>query len=79
MNHIATIAAHPIKADLGGGFRGVFFVRATKDRRSSERFDTLEQARHWAKLQAHEAYEAVGYRIAAVRKPGEYQANVWVA
>ena len=63
MNHIATIAAYPIKADLGGGFRGVFFVRATKDRRASERFDTLEQARHWAKLQAHETYEVVGYRI----------------
>lgn len=77
--HIATIAAYPIKDELGGGFRGVFFLRATKERRVSDRFDTLDQARYWAKLQAHEAYSADGYSLAPLRKRGEYQANVWVA
>lgn len=73
--HIATIAAYPIE----GGYRGVFFICATKDRRASDRFDTLEQAKYWAKVQAHEAYEADGYSLAPLRRKGEYQANVWVA
>lgn len=78
--HIATITAYPIKAELGGGFRGVFFVRETKARTASDRFDTLEQARHWAKSQAWNAYSTLaGYAVAAVRKPGEYYANIWVA
>lgn len=77
--HIATIAAYPIKDELGGGFRGVFFVRETKERRASDRFDTIEQATYWAKVQAHEAYDAEGYSLAPLRKRGEYQANVWVA
>lgn len=77
--HIATLAAYPIKDELGGGFRGVFYIRATKDRRASDRFDTIEQARCWAQTQAHEAYDAVGYSVAPVRKSGEYQANVWAA
>lgn len=78
-NHIATIAAYPIKDEIGGGFRGVFFLTATKERRASERFDTIEQARYWAKVQAHEAYDAVGYTLAPVTRRGEYKANVWVA
>lgn len=73
--HIATIAAYPLK---DGGFRGVMFVRENKVRTASDRFDTLEQATYWAKVQAHEAYEAAGYSLAALRKRGEYQANVWV-
>lgn len=78
--HIATIAAYPIKESLGGGFRGVFYVRETKDRKASDRFDTLEQARYWAQSQAWEAYSTVkGYALASVCKSGEYHANVWVA
>ncbi len=78
VKHIATITAYPIKAELGGGFRGVLFVRATKERRASDRFDTLEQARYWAKVQAHAAYDEIGYSLAPIRRRGEYLANVWV-
>lgn len=76
--HIATLTAYPIKAELGGGYRGVFYVRATKDRRASDRFETLEEARHWCKVQAHEAYDERGYNLAPMRVKGEYLANVWV-
>lgn len=75
--HVATIAAYPIKDELGGGFRGVF-KKVGEERRPSERFDTLEEAKYWAKVQAHEAY-APGYSLAPVRLKGEYRANVWVA
>lgn len=77
--HIATIAAYPIDEAKGGGFRGVLLNRSTKERKASDRFDTLEQARYWAQVQAHEAYDAVGYSLAPVRRKGEYLANVWVA
>lgn len=78
--HIATIAAYPIKDELGGGFRGVILFKATKVRKTSDEvFPTLEAARYWAKVQADEAYSEVGYSLAALRKCGEYQANVWIA
>lgn len=78
--HIATLAAYPIKESLGGGFRGVFFIRETKERKASDRFDTLEQARYWAQSQAWDHYAKVpGFSVAPIRKRGEYQANVWVA
>lgn len=76
--HIATIAAYPIPASMGGGFRGVILVRATRERRQSDRCDTLEAARYWAQSQAHADYEAAGYSLAPLRRRGEYQANVWV-
>lgn len=76
--HLATITAYPIDATKGGGFRGVLFIRNTKERSASERFDTLEQAKHWAKVQAENAYAARGYSLASVRRKGEYLANVWV-
>lgn len=28
--HIATIAAYPIKQEMGGGYRGVFFICTSK-------------------------------------------------
>lgn len=77
--HIATLAAYPIKTELGGGFRGVILNHATKVRSQSDRLDTLEAARYWAQMQAHNAYDDVGYSIAPLRRRGEYQANVWVA
>lgn len=79
--HVATIFAYTIKADHGGGFRGVFYNRATKARVSSERMDTLAAAKRFAKTEAHNFAEKlnIGYSLAAVRKPaGEYYANVWV-
>lgn len=74
--HIATIAAYPLK---DGGYRGVFLNRDTKERIASDRLDTLEAAKFWAKTKAHEAYDAVGYSLAPLRRKGEYQANVWIA
>lgn len=76
--HIATLAAYPIKEELGGGYRGVMLVHGSK-RVASDRCDTLEQARYWAKAQAHAAYDEIGYTIAPMRCRGEYKANVWVA
>lgn len=78
MNHIATIAAYPIDDAKGGGFRGVLFIRATKERFASDRLDTLEKARYWAQNAAFERYDARGYSLAPLRRRGEYQANVWV-
>lgn len=75
--HVATIAAYPIKESHGGGFRAVYFLRATKERVASERFATLEDARHWAKAEAHRRHDAEGYTLATLRRRGEYQANVW--
>ena len=73
--HIATIAAYPIKEELGGGFRGVF-KNVGEDRVPSDRFDTLEEAKFWAQNKAWELYN--GCRFAPLNKKGEYQANVWV-
>lgn len=76
--NVATIAAYPIKTELGGGFRGVMLVAIpTKVRHASDRFETLEEAKFWAKTKAHEAYEEAGYSLAPLRRNGEYQANVW--
>lgn len=76
--HVATIAAYPIKDELGGGFRGVF-KKVGEERRPSDRFDTLEEAKFWAKSQAHDAYAAGGYSLATYKLKGEFKANVWVA
>jgi hypothetical protein len=78
VSHIATIAAYPIKETLGGGFRGVLLVCETKARVASDRFETLTEARYWAQMEAHKAYDARGYSLAPLRRKGEYQANVWV-
>ncbi|MER9003310.1 hypothetical protein NKI15_06735 [Mesorhizobium sp. M0862] len=77
--HAATIAAYPIKAALGGGFRGVYFNRITKERTASEAFGSLEAARFWAKTEAHTRHDAEGYALAALSRRGEYEANVWTA
>lgn len=78
--HIATIAAYPIKDELGGGFRGVYLHRETKNRIASDVLPTLEAARFWAKTEAWNRHSAEpGYSVAALRRRGEYQANVWVA
>lgn len=77
--HAATICAYPIKDELGGGFRGVYFDRATKERFASDVYFDLEAARHWAKMEAHKRHEAQGYNLAPLNRRGEYQANVWTA
>jgi hypothetical protein len=75
VKHIATIAAYPLKT---GGFRGVILNRETKERTASDVLPTLDAAKFWAKSQAHNAFEAIGYSLAPLRRRGEYQANVWV-
>jgi hypothetical protein len=73
--HAATIAAYPIKEELGGGFRGAYKAIGY-ERVASDRFDTLEQAKLWAQKMACELH--AGARLAAYRRKGEYKANVWV-
>lgn len=73
--HIATVAAYPIKEELGGGFRGVYKAVGS-ERVPSDRFDTLEEAKFWAKSEAWKLHE--GCRFAPLNRRGEYQANVWV-
>lgn len=73
--HIATLFAYPLKT---GGFLGVVTVRSNGLRIPSDVLPTLEAARYWVQCKAHEMYDERGYRIAAVRIPGEYRANVWV-
>lgn len=76
--HVATIAAYPIKAELGGGFRGVYKVIGG-ERFASEVMATLEEARFWAQNEAYNRHaDQPGYSLAALRRRGEYQANVWV-
>jgi hypothetical protein len=73
--HIATIAAYPIKDELGGGYRGVYKA-VDMPRVPSDRFATLEEAKFWAKNKAWELHP--NCRYAALNRKGEYQANVWV-
>lgn len=71
--HVATIAAYEVKT---GGFRGVF-KKIGEERIASDVFETLEEAKFWAKTKAHEVY-APSYSLAPLRLKGEYRANVWV-
>lgn len=73
--HIATLSAYALQT---GGFRGVLLVRENLLRITSDVLPTLEAARYWTQCKAHEMYDERGYRIASVRVPGEYLANVWV-
>lgn len=75
--HFATIAAYPIKAELGGGFRGVYKI-VGGERFASDVLPTLEAARFWAQNEAYVRHNEQGYSLAALRRKGEYQANVWV-
>lgn len=76
--HIATIAAYPIKESLGGGFRGVYKAIG-EDRITSPVLATLEEARFWCQNEAWTRHSnEPGYAVAALRRRGEYQANIWV-
>jgi hypothetical protein len=73
--HVATIAAYPIKDELGGGFRGVY-KPVGAERVPSERFETLEAAKFWAKNEAWKLHPSCRY--AALKLRGEYRANIWI-
>lgn len=75
--HVATIAAYPIKDELGGGFRGAYRAVGGARHPSPEAFETLEQAKFWAKSYAWRLHEGCTY--APTKTRGEYQANVWLA
>ena len=73
VRHIATIGAFPNKR---GNFTGALLVLSTRER-VAEDFDTLEEARYWAKVQAHERFPEGRLAPIMVRKSKEYRANVW--
>lgn len=76
--HSHTIAAYPIKDEHGGGFRGAVLHRASRQVVRSPVMKTLQDAKHWAKSHVHKHFEGDGYKLAPVRRKGEYTANVWV-
>lgn len=76
--HSHTIAAYPIKDEHGGGFRGAVLHRASRQVVRSPVMKTLQDATHWAKSHVHKHFEGDGYKLAPVRRKGEYTANVWV-
>lgn len=76
IEHVATIAGYPIKDELGGGFRGVYLNRVTRNRIQSDVLSTLSAAKFWAQTEAHRHHEI--QNIAQLNRRGEYQANIWV-
>ena len=75
--HRMTLVAYPIKDELGGGFRGALRDHATTTDHKSEVLGTLDTARYWAKAKAHELMDGEFYRLAPLRRTGEYEANLW--
>lgn len=71
--HVATAMAYELKA---GGFIGGVRHQETKEV-WSEKFATLDAARNFAKNKSWELFP--GCRLAAIRRKGEYFANVWVS
>jgi hypothetical protein len=78
MEHYATLQAYPIKEELGGGYRGVVFIRPKSERLASDVLPSLDAARNWAKIKAHEVMGGKFYRLAPLRRSGSYQSNLWV-
>jgi hypothetical protein len=70
--HVATINAF---ANKFGTFTGAILDKASGEV-VRERFPTFDEARNWVRIQAWERYGECNY--AAMRRRGEYLANVWV-
>lgn len=64
---LASARAYQRKAELGGGYRGVAFLTATKERRQGEVRQTLAEARNDAK---RHVYEMLGARRYSMTRPG---------
>jgi hypothetical protein len=69
--HVATINAF---ANKFGTFTGAIRNEETKVV-IRERFPTFDEARNWVRAEAWKAFGPVNY--AAMRRKGEYLANVW--
>lgn len=69
--HVATVSAFPNKF---GTFTGAVRNETTREV-VRERFDTLDAARNFVRSHAWEAFGPVHF--AALRRKGEYYANVW--
>ncbi len=70
-HHVATVNAF---ADKFGTFTGVVRNEATREI-ERKRFETLDEAKNWCKAYAWEVCGPVTF--AAMRRKGEYFANVW--
>lgn len=58
---LATARAYQRRADLGGGFRGLAILAATKERREGDVRQTLAEARNDAKRHAYNMLGAARY------------------
>lgn len=69
--HVAVINAFENKF---GTFTGAILNKTTGEA-IRERFETFDEARNFVRIKAWEIFGPVNY--AAVRRKGEYYANVW--
>lgn len=75
MIHVASIAAYPLEE---GGFRAVYLDRRTRGRITNAPVATLEEARKLAQRFAYDRHHRDGFKLAPLRRRGEYRANVWI-
>ncbi len=75
--HSYTLNAYKIKAERGGGFRGVVFNRLTKEKLESPALGTLSEATYWVKKKISDLIPDGAYKLAPMSRKGEYLANVW--
>ena len=69
--HVATLNAYPNKY---GTYTAAIRDESTREV-TRERFATLDDARNWVRRTAWDTFGPVSY--AAMRRKGEYLANVW--
>jgi len=69
-NDVALVLrAFPIKAEYGGGFGArVFDCAAKQSTLAPDRFQSYEQARDWAKIEAHRIMAGRVYRICSLKQ-----------
>ena len=72
-HHIATIAAYPNKF---GSFTGAVLDKATKEV-ISERFETYDAARNWARSKSWEMFGPFNYAYIRQKGKNQYRANCW--
>lgn len=82
-NLVLTVRAFPFKAEYGGGFGArVHDCMAKQSHPVPGRFDTYEQARDAAKIQAHRMMGDRPYRLCSLKQSRAnqnrfYDANIW--
>lgn len=80
---VATIRAYEIKAELGGGFRGVYRSAASPvdgsiEEIKSEVLPTIEAARYFAKNAGYEKHPGATVAVIGRSSGIQYRANLWV-